>query len=474
MKLAVQHLRDAIDAWRRDEARERVARWAGDVDAAAPLDVMKRHAWLWSPGAQEAVSEALSERQMSAESHAAIEAQLASALERRAWLEMTGGKLREPINLRGGEIPLTNAWSDVVSTEDRVERAAIGRAIAVNARNVVGLLHEARAFSGERAQRFVAIESDVTEKQRCVESAERFLKDTADAARDHVRYLTRPLVMGEAPAWHDILFALRERSFDGLVRQATRARRIADPLRALGFDRELAGHVRVEAVTGAALPYARLALIDVPTDIRLGLPQKDWGLLSELSSFGALARALAYALSSRALPIERRASVLGSLPRVWSTLFAQCLADRVFLGRIFDCSARDMERVARLSAATLLMNARRSATLVCLDAVGFSDAERNAERARAAWACEVPFALFAGALPNVERLREQWRGQCVGFAAANALRERFDHDWYRNPRIAETLRGAAARSGELTALAWLEELGGAAEHSSARILELLH
>jgi hypothetical protein len=254
MKLAVQHLRDAIDAWQRDEARERVARWADDVDAATPLDVVKRHGWLWSPGAQEAISEALSERQMSAKSHAAIEAQLASALQRRAWLEMTDGKLREAINLRGGELPLTNAWSDVVSTEDRIERAAIGRAIAVNAQNVAGLVHEARAFSGERAQRFAAGESDVAEKQCCVESAERFLKDTADAAREHVRYLTRPLVRGESPAWHDVLFALRERSFDGLVRQATRARRLAEPLRALGFDRELSGQVRVENVIGATLP----------------------------------------------------------------------------------------------------------------------------------------------------------------------------------------------------------------------------
>ena len=451
-----------------------MARWAADVDAATPLDVVKRHSWLWSPGAQEALAEALSERQMSTECHAAIEAQLASALQRRAWLEMTGGKLREATNLRGGELPLTSAWSDLVSTEDRVERAAIARAITVAAQNVAGLVQEARAFSRERAQRFAAVEGDLAEKQRCLESAERFLEDTADAAREHVRYLTRPLVMGESPAWHDTVFALRERSFDGLVRQATRARRLAEPLRALGFDRELSGHVRVEAVAGATLPYARLALIDVPTDIRLGLPQRDWGVLSELSSFGALARALAYALSSRALPIERRVSVHGSLPRVWSTLFAQCLADRAFLGRTFDCSPKDIERVARLCAVTLLLSARRSATLVCLDAVGFSDAERNVERARAAWACEVPFALFAGALPNAERLREQWRGQCVGLAAATALRERFDHDWYRNPRIAETLRGAAARSGELAAVAWLEELGGAAEHSSARIIELLH
>jgi hypothetical protein len=141
---------------------------------------------------------------------------------------------------------------------------------------------------------------------------------------------------------------------------------------------------------------------------------------------------------------------------------------------MFDCSPRDIERVTRVCAITLLLNARRSATLVTLDAVGFSDAERNIERARAAWACEVPFALFAGALPSPERLREQWRGQCAGLAAANALRERFDHDWYRNPRVAETLRGAAARSGELAALAWLEELGGAAEHSGTRITELHH
>lgn len=474
MKLSVQHLRDAIDAWHRDEARERVARWSGDVDAGSPLSVIRRHAWLWSPGAQEALAEAVGERQLSPASQAAIEAQLAAALGRRAWLEMTDGKLRAPVLLRGREVALPKAWADLVSTEDRVERAAIARALSEHAANSAGLVHEARAFSAERARRFVASASDAALVKACIEDAQRFLHDTEDATREHVRHLTRSITRGESPAWHDVLFALRDRNFDGLVRKATRMRRLAEPLRGLGFDRELASHVRVESVANATLPYARLARVDTPTDIRIGIPQQDWGVLSELSAFGALARALAYALSSRALPIERRRSVHGSVPRVWSTLFGQCLADRAFLTRTFGWSAREVETVARRNAVTLLLNARRSATLVCLDAHGLSDHDRNHENATSAWASEVPFALFSGAVPGSERVREQWWGQCVGLAAAAAFRERFDVDWYRNPRVAEPLRGAAARAGELSATTWLDELGGASDASSARILELLH
>lgn len=473
MTSAAQALRDAIHAWQRDEGRERVARWRGDPDAPALLDVMKRHEWLWSEGAQEAVADAVGERQISSASHVAIHGQLADALRRRAWLEMTAGRLTDNLGLQGRELTPTQAWTDLVDTEDRVQRAAVATAIANHAEDRFGRIGEARAFAAERSRRFPITPSDPKDDAACVESASRFLNDTADATREHVRHLTHHLLRRDAPAWHDVLFALRSHELDGLVPQVTRMRRIAEPLRNLGFERELSAHVRAEPMVTGAIPRARLALIDVPTDIRIGVPGMDWGPLSEMSAVGALGRALAYALSSRALPIERRRSVHGSVPRVWATLCAQWMADRAFLKRTYGWSAREVEVVARRCAVTLLLNARRSATLVCLDAVGFSDRERGVELARAAWCCDVPFALFAGWLPDAERLRQQWRGQAIGLAAANAMRQRFDQDWYRNPRVAEPLRGAAARGGELTAEGWLLELGSPIDAASARLNELL-
>lgn len=473
MRTAAQVLRDAILAWQREEARERVARWRADPDADAPLDVLKRHAWLWTPSAQEAIADAVGERQISIESQMAIHAQLAEALRRRAWLEMTAGRLHNSVLLRGRALSLPQAWADLVGTEDRRERAAIATALAHQAADHAGRIQEARAFAAERARRFPLAPNDAQRDELCVQRAAQFLKDTADAAREHVRHLTRGLLRGEAPAWHDVGFALRAHSLDGLMPQVSRMRRIAEPFGKLGFDREINAHIRVEPMTTGAIPRARLAVIDVPTDIRIGIPAADWGPFSELSAWGALARALAYTLGSRELPIERRRSVHGSVPRVFATLCAQWMTDPAFLKRVYGWSAREVEVVARLSAVMVLLNARRSATLVCLDAAGFSDRDRCDEMTRAAWACETPFALFAGWLPDSERLREQWRGQVVGLAAAQAMRERFDHDWYRNPRVAEPLRGAAARAGELSAETWLDELGAPIESAAVHMNERL-
>jgi hypothetical protein len=52
------------------------------------------------------------------------------------------------------------------------------------------------------------------------------------------------------------------------------------------------------------------------------------------------------------------------------------------------------------------------------------------------------------------------------------LRERFDADWYRNPRVSEVLRGAAMRGTTLSLAALLDELGVAASAAIGRSIEL--
>jgi hypothetical protein len=52
------------------------------------------------------------------------------------------------------------------------------------------------------------------------------------------------------------------------------------------------------------------------------------------------------------------------------------------------------------------------------------------------------------------------------------LRERFDEDWYRNPRVADVLQGAAARGPTLSVVAFTKELGVPEGVSTARALEL--
>ncbi|MBX3247068.1 MAG: hypothetical protein KF901_07800, partial [Myxococcales bacterium] len=53
------------------------------------------------------------------------------------------------------------------------------------------------------------------------------------------------------------------------------------------------------------------------------------------------------------------------------------------------------------------------------------------------------------------------------------LRERFDADWYRNPRAAEALRAAAEPGGRASVEGWADELGAGTDEALARAAELL-
>ena len=56
-------------------------------------------------------------------------------------------------------------------------------------------------------------------------------------------------------------------------------------------------------------------------------------------------------------------------------------------------------------------------------------------------------------------------------AIVAVLRERFDEDWFRNPRAAEPLRAAASRGLGLSIEAWTAELGATAPLAIAAIVE---
>lgn len=474
MATATQVLRNAIEAWHREEARERLARWRSDPEADHPLRVAQRHAWLWSPGAQEALEEAKGERQADAASLSALAQHMENARYRCAWLEATASTSPVAVVIRGRQRSLAQAWSDVVTTEDRRERTAIANAIEAWVNDRFAQWQEARLRAGEHARPLAPAEDKTTAAEADhVTLATRLLKDTDDALRDHVNHLTRTLVRSEDPGWHDLLFALRRKEFDGLVRKESRLRRIAKPFHALGFERELNSHVRTEPMSEGVLPRARLALLEVPTDIRLGIVARDWGAVSELSTLGALGRALAHTLVSRALPMEQRRSAQTEIPRVWATLFSSWMTDRNFLRRAYGWDVREAELVARMCSVAMLLNVRRSAALVCLDANAFSDRDQSRDMVRAAWRCEVGVALFAGRLPPSARLRRQFEAQVVGLGGTAALRERFDTDWYRNPRVAEPLRGAAARGPELSAAEWAKELNVEPAHATQTLVERL-
>jgi hypothetical protein len=65
------------------------------------------------------------------------------------------------------------------------------------------------------------------------------------------------------------------------------------------------------------------------------------------------------------------------------------------------------------------------------------------------------------------------RARIAGLAAHAALRERFDEDWFDNPRSAEPIRGVCMRGGTLDASRVCAELGGSLDAALPALLELL-
>jgi hypothetical protein len=69
--------------------------------------------------------------------------------------------------------------------------------------------------------------------------------------------------------------------------------------------------------------------------------------------------------------------------------------------------------------------------------------------------------------------RRRAREALAGLALHVGLRERFDADWFRNPRSEEVLRGGCAPGNRLTPEQLCAELGVGAEVAPARAIELV-
>jgi hypothetical protein len=63
--------------------------------------------------------------------------------------------------------------------------------------------------------------------------------------------------------------------------------------------------------------------------------------------------------------------------------------------------------------------------------------------------------------------------QLAGLSWHSALCERFDADWFRNPRCAELLRGLCERAQLLTPEAACDELGVTLDAAAARAIQLV-
>ena len=136
----------------------------------------------------------------------------------------------------------------------------------------------------------------------------------------------------------------------------------------LGLQQELARRARAAPAHGDPDESCRLAVIEVPRDVRVAPSARERGVLSERRAFEAIGRALAVALTSALDPIVGRPR-RGTVGRLIAALFAGLYTEPRFVERALGSSKREARLVRELAAAQTLIEVRTEAARACLPPV---------------------------------------------------------------------------------------------------------
>ncbi|HET8542744.1 MAG TPA: hypothetical protein VFL83_22915 [Anaeromyxobacter sp.] len=359
---------------------------------------------------------------------AALRAERAAAEQEEAW--RAAEARAAGIGPRGPE-PLAALEVALPRERDRELRAALARA-AAGALAPAASAREGWAEARARARAEVGLAPD----WGAVVDGDEALAASDDAWRDVSAWAARR-VLGEAPpaglARADLLHVLALARWDGLFRPGMLAVALKLTLEGLGLD---AGRARIDdAARPAKWPGAHAVGARVSFRARGGAA--DW---QDLLAAAARALCAAAAPPTRRDPVlaEALAWVLGSLALEPRWLAARADAERR--------DAPDLVRelaLRRLFALRCDAAALRVATEVerGLSGLAWRDAHRDALSAAtgAAWD-----AARASRDADAAALAARVRGAAAGERLRRELRERFDEDWWRNPRTAAHLAALLA------------------------------
>ncbi len=332
-----------------------------------------------------------------------------------------------------GSAPLAALEAALLREPDRERRLALGRA-AAEALGEVASLRERAVETRARARAEVGLAPD----WRAVVEGDETLAASDDAYRDVLAFAARR-ALGLAPhpagelARADLLHLVEAPRYDGLFRPGMLALALKLTLEPLGLD---LGRVRIDdAARPAKWPGAHALGARVSLRARGGAG--DWHDL-----LAAVARALAAAAVRPHLrdPLlgEALAWVLGSL-----LLEPRWLHDRA------DVDRRDAPDVVRALALRRLMALRADAAALRIAAeverglsgAAWRDAHREALTTATGAAWDGARASRDG---DAGRLGAALAGAAAGEALRRALVERYDEDWWRNPRTGPHLAGLVA------------------------------
>jgi hypothetical protein len=310
-----------------------------------------------------------------------------------------------------------------------------------------------------------------------VAQATLWLEATDDAAGEMVRWLTRAAAPSGRASWPVLAAALRATELDGLARPARRFYRLAEGARRLGFERDMGARMRAERAVAQLTPRSVCLALSVPDDVRVAEPCLEYGVLSDLVAAQGIGEALALVLVSPALSEVARWPAGSGVSASLGALFLQLRAEPGYLARVEGHSPDIAERMARHAAIFLLLRTRLSAAQLLVEASAPASEHELLLQLMAATqralGCELPAGLTSLSFLTSALEGGEFVAADSALRQHAALRERYDEDWFANPRVSEVLRGACARGNLLDGPGFCAELGAEPAAGIARALEIL-
>ncbi|MEQ9701596.1 MAG: hypothetical protein RLO54_27350 [Sandaracinaceae bacterium] len=266
--------------------------------------------------------------------------------------------------------------------------------------------------------------------------------------------------VGGIEDWMDLGHALRAPELDDQFDRARRFRRLALRFDAIGGKEALSARARVVEPAQPGLRGTRVVALDVPRQVRL-VPGRELGLSSERDAAIAMGRALALSWTHPALPPLRAQPRGETVGRALGGLFAHLSSEPARLAKEGVGSQRDQRVIAErwLALELFALRTGEAAELLRPHVGARSLRERAEDALRGAWGVELPpalascFAVHLGPHPGASARAQRWVAPLYV-----AMRERYDEDWWRNPRSAEPIRAACERGAELDVEGWAAEL----------------
>ena len=485
MTLDLERLRREAEAFLREAGLEEYENLAGLKAESRLAEVYERHAHLADRGL---ALEAGGDRRLAgtpfAEFLVGLHAGRAAA---PATDRLLAEEARATLDLEGATLTYRNAAVAIHNEADRPPRARLARARAdVDARlaplhaEVWARTYEALAGVGYPDYVGMCAAFSGIDYRALAGRLAAFTRATDDLYRDHLTFYLRKGV-GPTPggaAAHDLARVLRAPQFDGLFQRSDLVRTAERTAAGLGLSLTAEGRIEVddEARPGKT-PRAFCMPVEVPQRVILVvMPQ---GGQDDYRAFlHELGHALHFAHMDPSLPLEARRLGDNSLTEGFAFVVEHLVQQPTWLKRVLGLSAGPLADCLRFAYFGLLYIVRRYGAKLAYELelhpgggaaatpggeAGRARAERYREALHRALLVEYPAEGYLADLDPGFYAARYLRAWMFEAELREQLYERFDDEWFRNPRAGAFLRelwrqGQPARLETLVAAVGLPPL----------------